>query len=93
MDIKVRFYATLRDLTETPQTTVHTEGNTIGDVFRVLINKYGCKFKEEMLHPDGSIKQNVKLFINGVNINQIAPLQNVVKEGDTLYIFPPIIGG
>lgn len=93
MDINVRFYATLRDIAGTSQDTVNVRGNTIGEVMDALVTKYGDRFREEILHPDGSIRQNVKVLINGLNIDKTAPLQNQVKEGDTLYVFPPIVAG
>ena len=93
MDVNVRFYASLRDIVGTSHYTVNLGGNTVGDVITALITKYGESLKEEILDPEGDIKQHVKLFINGLNLNQIAPLQNVVKEGDILYIFPPIVAG
>ena len=93
MKVNVRFFATLRNVTETSQTTVNTERGTVGDVINALVIQYGDRFREEILQPDGNIGQYVKVLLNGLNIDRIAPLQNPVKEGDTLYIFPPIVGG
>ncbi len=93
MKVNVKFYATIKNIAGTAQTTVDTESGTVGDVISALGTRYGDRFREEILNPDGNLRQNVKVLINGLNIDKIAPLQNQVKEGDTLHIFPPILAG
>lgn len=93
MKINVIFLATFRDVTGTSQTTVDVEGNTVGDVIDTLVSKYGDRFKNEVLAPDGNIIKYVKVFRNGNFIDRNAPLKNPVNEGDTLAFIPPVVGG
>lgn len=87
------FFATLRNVTGDSETTVDIDGNTVGNVIDALVVKYGYRFREEILAPDGNIKGHMKVLLNLNFINRIKPLENPVKEGDTLYLFPPIVGG
>ena len=93
MKIKVTFLATYRDITGTSETVVDMEGDTIGDVLDALVREYGDKFKDEVLDPDGNMRNHVKIFRNGNFIDRKAPLKNPVSEGDTLAIIPPIMAG
>jgi MoaD family protein len=93
LKIKVRFLGPVRDAAGTSEDTVDIRGSTIGDVIDALVVKDGDKFRQEIFQPDGNIKQSVKVFLNGKNVDYVTSLQHSVKEGDTLAIFPPFYGG
>lgn len=93
MKVNVSFFATLRDVTGTSQTTVDIDGDTVGDIMDALVIEYGDRFKEEILASDGNFIRHVKVLLNGNFVDRVAPLKNPIKEGDTLALFPPIVGG
>ena len=93
MKLDVRFFASLRNVTGTSQATFDIEGDTVGDAIDALVKEYGDKFKEEILEPDGNIRKYAKVLVNGNFVDRDAPLENPVQEGDTLVLFPPILGG
>ena len=83
----------LRDAVGASDGTVEVKGNTVGDVIDALINQYGDKFRQELFKPDGDIKQSIKLLLNESFVDSAAPLQYVVKDGDTLSFIPAMFGG
>ena len=93
MKINVKFLATIRDAAGTSQGTVEVQGNTVSDVIDTLFTQYGDRLRQEILQPDGNIKPSVKLVLNGSFVSSTAPLQDVVKEGDTLSFLPTMFGG
>ena len=93
MKVNISFFATFRDATGTSQTIVDVEGDTVGDVIDALVMEYGDRFKKEILAPDGNLRRYVKVLLNGNFVDRVVPLKNPVKEGDTLVLFPPILGG
>lgn len=93
MKVNVKFFATIRNASGTSQTTVDIKGSTVGDVIDALVMEYGDKFKKEILEPDGNLRKYSKVFVNGKPVDRNFPLKNPVKEGDTLALFPPILGG
>jgi len=74
MDIKIRFFATLREGRGKEIIEQHAEGTTVMDV----INKHTIALEDVAI-----------LLINGRdgNINQL------LKDGDIISIFPPVGGG
>lgn len=93
MKINVRFLATIKNAAGTSQTTIVVNGNTVGNVIDALVFQYGDKFRDEILHSDGSIKQSIKIVLNGAFIHSNDILQAIVSEGDTLDILTPFYGG
>jgi|Deesub1362B_J571_1020462.scaffolds.fasta_scaffold00005_109 cyclic pyranopterin phosphate synthase len=39
------------------------------------------------------IKEGLRILINGVDIRRLDGLDTIVKEGDTIFIGPPVVGG
>lgn len=93
MKITVRFLATVKNVAGTSQTTIDVKGGTVGDAIAALVIRYGDKFREEILHSDGGIKQSIKIVLNGSFIHSVDPLQAVINEGDTIDILTPFYGG
>jgi MoaD family protein len=93
LKVSVRFFTTFRDAAGTSQDTVDVGGNTVGDVIDTLVIQYGDRLRQEIFQPDGNIKPSVKVLLNGSFVNTTAPLQDVVKEGDTLSFLPAMFGG
>lgn len=93
MKVNVKFLANIKDAAGTSEDTVDISGSTVNDVIDALVAKYGDRFSQEILQPDGNIKPGIKVFLNRSVVDFGAPLPNTVNEGDTLDIFPPFYGG
>ena len=93
MKINIKIFPMLRDATGASEGTLETEGNTVGGVIDALIAQYGDKFRQELFKPDGNIKPSIKLLVNESLVDPAAPLQHVVKDGDTLSFIPAMFGG
>ena len=91
MEVEVKFFTTLRDITKVSRLTLDISGSNIGDVINALVAKFGDKFRQEILMPDGSIY--AKILVNGNFIDRIDPLRHPVNNGDTVCFFPPAVGG
>jgi len=89
--VKVRFYATLREITNTAEIDIACERcRDVGDVLKVLISKFGDAFEKE-IYEKGDLK--VKILLNGRDIEFIDKLRSAVSADDVLHLFPPIGGG
>lgn len=94
MKVKVKFFATIREATGTSETLVDIKDGTVGSILQILSSKYGDGFREQILDTDGFIKPRVRILLNGSFIDRNSdPLQYPVRDGDTIFLFPPILGG
>lgn len=93
MKVNVKFFATIRNTTNTSETTVDIKGSSVGDVIDTLVTRYGDGFRKEVLESDGNIKKHIRVLLNGNFIDRNDPLKHPVGEENTLYLFPPVAGG
>ncbi|MCL4306782.1 MAG: MoaD/ThiS family protein [Candidatus Thermoplasmatota archaeon] len=90
--ITVKYYANLRQITGMKEDSMNYEEATVGKVVDSLSERYGEPFRKLMLE-DGKLRGNVIILINGVNVIFGKGLQEVIKSGDSVDIFPPVAGG
>ena len=89
---KVRFYATLRELTNAVEIDlVCSDEAKVRDVIALLVKRFGDAFAKEVFNEDGSLR--VKILLNGRDIDFLKKLETEVSDKDTLHLFPPIGGG
>lgn len=62
-------------------------------VENLVFKKTSKKFLFKLLDEDGSIKRGTLILINGKNILDTEGLDTIVKDGDTVALFPPGGGG
>ena len=87
--MKVRFYATLRDLTGKKEVEI-----SVARTVRELLEKLDEMFsgiKKELIDEDGDV--NGMILVNGHNIVHLKLWDTELKEDDTIHIFPPAGGG
>jgi len=90
--MKVRFYATLRELTNAVEIDLVCGGEEkVRDVVALLVKRFGDAFAKEVFNEDGSLR--VKILLNGRDIDFLKKLETEVSDKDTLHLFPPIGGG
>lgn len=93
MRIQVKFLATIRGITGEPSTELLCNPrDTAGTLMRKLVNKYGQKFEQVTLEGT-NLKPEIKIIINGRDIDYLNGLDTQLKDGDVIVIIPPIAGG
>jgi len=69
----------------------------IRDVLRqaeaVVFERTSHRFLMKLLNDDGAIKRGTIILINGKNILDTNGLENLVRDGDVVALFPPGGGG
>lgn len=95
MEIKVRFFTTLREIANKREETLHFANNetaTITAILKKLSQKYGQSFIDYVYNPEtGEPRSFLQFLVNGTS----APdgLETELKDGDVLAILPPVGGG
>lgn len=87
--IKVKFLTMLREIVG--ERTIETEKKeTIILLVQHLCQKFGEKFSEAVLDEKGSLKEHVRILLNGKEVN--SP-DTKINDGDTVLMFVPVAGG
>ncbi len=89
--MKVRFYATFRNLTGKKEIEVHGV-RTVGELIDYISEKYSPRIKEELLQR-GRKEISGMILVNGHNILHLNGLETELKEEDVVHVFPPAGGG
>ena len=85
----MKFLTMLREIVG--EGTIETEKKeTISLLIEHLCQKYGEKFSEAVLDENGSLKEHVRIMLNGKEVN--SP-DTRISDGDTVLMFVPVAGG
>ena len=96
MKIKVRGYLTLkRAIGDEGLLEVETESATTRGVLDELCHRFGGDFKDMIVDPaSGEVSPHTRILVNGRRFISVPDqLDNELKEGDELGLFPPLAGG
>ena len=91
MPVEVRLPTLLRSLAD-GSPSVTAEGETVGDVFRQLIERYPG-LAENLVGDDGSLHKFVNVYRNDDDIRYLDALDTKVVDGDVISILPAVAGG
>jgi molybdopterin synthase sulfur carrier subunit len=83
--VRVKFFATLRDITGRREIEVHGIRN-IHELLEHLYEKYGEEFRKE-------IEDKNMILVNGRNMLDLNGYDTEISENDEIAIFPPAGGG
>ena len=72
--------------------TVVVEGNTVDEIMRNLISRYG-ELQKHLYTEDGRLRSFVNIYRNDEDIRYLEREKTPVKESDVLSIVPSIAGG
>ena len=97
MEIKVRFFTSLREIVNKREEALSFaigEKVTIAAILKALTKKYGTPFIDYVYdkktnHP----KKFLQFLINGNSTSTLSGLETELKDGDILAILPPVGGG
>lgn len=79
MQIKVLYFASLRDNAKVDQETIQTQSETIDQLFDELSQKYDFSLN----------KDDLKVAKN----EEYVPFNTTLTENDTIVFIPPVAGG
>jgi molybdopterin synthase sulfur carrier subunit len=88
----VKFFATVREITGVK--SIELEADNIKELLDLLVQTYGTKFKETTLNKDtGELKQFFSCMVNGKRIELLDGYATILKDNDSVALFPPVGGG
>jgi len=90
--MRVKFFAYLREYTNCPEVEMPAVA-TIGDLARVLSERYGPKLRDKMLKAEGELSAEIIIMINGRHVVHMGGINAPLKDDDTVQIFPLVAGG
>ncbi len=97
MQISVRFFTVLREITGKQEETLHfakTEVVTVNIILKSLGDRYGKSFANYIYdQQSGAVKGFLQFFINGQSTSAFKGLETQLQDGDVLAIVPPVGGG
>ncbi len=93
MNVSVKFFAQLRDLTgkKTKMEFDLDEGATISHLLEELY--LDSKIKKHMLDENHQINPDITILRNGREIKFLEGIDTVLNSGDEISIFPLVVGG
>jgi len=74
------------------QATVAVEGETVGDVFHALVERYPG-LRDNLLDGDGGLHKFVNVYKDDDDIRYLDGLGTKLANGDVLAILPAVAGG
>jgi len=95
MDVVVKFFATLREITEKKEEKVKiAENATLGSLIEELSQKYGSAFTYYIYEKGKrSVNPTLQFLIDGINVNTLNGFKTKLKNGSIVAIIPPVGGG
>ena len=69
------------------------ENSDVRDLLNHLENMFGEDFKNAIFDSQGNLNKGIVLMVNGINIMACKGFNMELREGDSLLIFPPAVGG
>lgn len=97
MQVSVRFFTSLRELTGKKEETLKFrdgETVTVDKVLKRLAKRYGKSFVEYVYDSkSGEVKGFLQFLVNGRSASTLDGLDTKLADGDVLAIIPPVGGG
>ncbi|MBQ3292280.1 MAG: MoaD family protein [Mogibacterium sp.] len=70
------------------------KASSVYDLCHQIADKYGNKFRAELLTPDGEqVNERSIIFVNGRRIEFLQGIRTPLVDTDTVNIFPVVAGG
>ncbi len=99
IEVSINFYGVIRDTVDKREIEITLPDEaTVKDLIEFLVKKYGNKFKERVLDPEGNLRKSVKLsigdrVIRNDGMDERLKSKNSSKSEVTIFIFPQLGGG
>ncbi len=89
--IRIKLPSPLRRFTDA-HSQVEVEASTVAEAIEILCQRYP-DIKPQLVDDQGILRNFVKLYLDKVDINQLAGMETLLNEGAELRIVPAIAGG
>ncbi len=97
MQVSVRFFTSLREITDKQEETLkfpEDEKVTVEVVLKTLSQRYGEPFVEYVYdRKAGEVRSFLQFLVNGKSATTMNGLETELEDGDVLAILPPVGGG
>ena len=96
MQVKVRFFTSLREIVGKREETLSFQGEekiTVDAVLKSLKEKYGKPFHDYIYNSGTAEPKGFLQFLVNGNSTTLTRLQTELRDGDVLAILPPVGGG
>jgi MoaD family protein len=94
MEITVHYFTVLRELTKKRQEKIKLkEGSTVEELFALLTESYGARFKRHVFPPKAKKGLQLVLLLNNQDISQLSGFKTTLHDGDIISLILPIAGG
>jgi len=97
LQVSVRFFTMLREITDKREETFtfpNNEPATVNTVLRRLVKEYGKDLTEYVYDTKtGQVKGFLQFLVNGRSITTPKLFETKLADGDVLAIIPPVGGG
>lgn len=94
MNINVQLEAQLREAAGVHQETVQVaDGSNVVDAVNVLATQYAEAIGNRLLAESGNLQKGLLIFVNDQPIAAAAAPRQLLSDGDTVLLCPPISGG
>jgi MoaD family protein len=97
LQVRVRFFTTLREITGRREETLKfrdNEDTTVNSVLNRLAKRYGKSFVDYVFdQKTGEVKSFLQFLVNGRSTSTSGGLDSKIVDGDVLAIIPPVGGG
>jgi MoaD family protein len=97
LQVSVRFFTSLREITDKKEETLkfpEDEKVTVDMVLKTLTQRYGKPFVEYVYdRKTGEVQGFLQFLVNGKSAATMNGLETALEDGDVLAILPPVGGG
>jgi MoaD family protein len=90
--VVIRFFASIRSLTKEKEIVWEQPASTLGDLLRLLSDRYGPAFRRWVLE-GGELGGSVMVVVNGTDARHKAGLATRLAATDVVSILPIMAGG
>ncbi|MBS7609220.1 MoaD family protein [Candidatus Bathyarchaeota archaeon] len=91
--LKVRVFATFRELLGTKSIEIEDPIGDVEDLINYIADRFQPSFRNALLDDKGHVRKGFSILVNGREITFLKGLETKLKDGDIVAIFPPIAGG
>ncbi|MEM2105260.1 MAG: MoaD family protein [Candidatus Bathyarchaeia archaeon] len=92
--VHVRFLTRFKEVTGKDSADVNIDKNsTVDDLLKQLCSLFGESFCSLVFRRNGSIAENLVIFVNGKNILTLDGAKTKLADGDYLILSTPVAGG
>ena len=92
MQVKVKFFATFREIFNANEIEIELEGApNLQQLLNSLCKSRKCR--RQIFERSGELRPSVVILKNGKQIQSLDGVQTSLEAGDTIAMFPPLGGG